>query len=49
MREIKEDDYFGEIALVTRLKRTATVLAKDFTTLAYLTKKHFLVTKQEFP
>ena len=41
--------YFGEIALVTNLKRTATVKAADYTTLAYLTRENFMDIKREFP
>lgn len=41
--------YFGEIALVTNLKRTTTVKAIDYTTLAYLTRENFNDIKKEFP
>jgi len=41
--------YFGEIALVTNLKRTATVKAADHTTLAYLTRDIFMQIKRDFP
>lgn len=41
--------YFGEIALVTNLKRTTTVKAVDYTTLAYLTRENFEAIKKEFP
>jgi hypothetical protein len=41
--------YFGEIALVTNLKRTATVKAVDYTTLAYLTRENFNDIQKEFP
>lgn len=49
IKDIGEGEYFGEIALITHLKRTATVHANDFTTLAFMTKTHFLLTKIEFP
>lgn len=41
--------YFGEIALVTNLKRTTTVKAVDYTTLAYLTRENFEAIRKEFP
>jgi len=46
---LEEGDYFGEIALITNLKRTATVRAMDFCTLAYLGKAIFISTKDEYP
>jgi len=33
---LREGNYFGEVALITNLKRTATAKANDYTTLAYL-------------
>lgn len=33
---LREGSYFGEIALITKLKRTATARAIDYTTLAYI-------------
>ena len=41
--------YFGEIALITNLKRTATVKSVDYTTVAYLTRDTFEAIKKEFP
>jgi CRP-like cAMP-binding protein len=38
---MKEGEYFGEISLMTQLRRTATVKAKEFCTLGFLTKKVF--------
>lgn len=49
MRELGDGEYFGEIALITNLKRTATVKAKDFTTLGYMMQKNFVAAKDEFP
>lgn len=46
---MKEGEYFGEISLITNMKRTATIRAKDFCTLAYMTKRHFLASREEFP
>jgi hypothetical protein len=34
---------------MTNLRRTATIKAEDFCTLAYLPKKHFMQTKEEYP
>ena len=41
IRLLEESDYFGEISLVTNLRRSATVKAEDFCTLAYIGKKAF--------
>lgn len=49
INRLKVGSYFGEIALVTNLKRTATVKAVDYTTLAYLTRETFKNIKKEFP
>lgn len=49
INRLSSGKYFGEIALVTNLKRTATVKAADHTTLAYLTRENFMDIKREFP
>lgn len=49
IKEIGEGEYFGEVAIITNLKRTATVKAKDFLTLGYMMKRNFLAGKEEFP
>ena len=41
--------YFGEIALITNLKRTATVKSVDYTTVSYLTRSTFEDIQKEFP
>jgi len=41
--------YFGEIALITNLKRTCTVRAKEFCTLGFLSKRIFQNAKYEYP
>ena len=46
---LREGQYFGEIALITNLKRTATVRAQDYTTLAFLSSEDFNEVRQEFP
>lgn len=33
---LKEGSFFGEIALLTKLKRTATLISSDYTNCAYL-------------
>lgn len=49
INRLKTGKYFGEIALITNLQRTATVKAADYTTLAYLTRESFMAIKHEFP
>lgn len=36
IERLREGSYFGEVALITKLKRTATARAIDYTTLAYI-------------
>lgn len=49
INKLGSGSYFGEIAMVTNLKRTTTVKAVDNTTLAYLTRENFVDIKKEFP
>jgi CRP-like cAMP-binding protein len=39
--ELKTGDYFGEVAMLSKLNRTATVKSLDFTVVAYLERKDF--------
>jgi len=38
---LKKSDYFGEIALVKKCKRTATVISNSYATVAELSKESF--------
>jgi hypothetical protein len=49
VKAMVEGSYFGEISLITHLKRTTTIKATDFTTLGYMMARHFQATKEEFP
>ena len=49
LKIMKEGEYFGEIALMTNLKRTTTVKAKEFSTLGFLSKKVFQNARIEYP
>ena len=42
-------NYFGEVALMTNMKRTCTVKSLDYTTLACLSKEDFVKAEDEFP
>lgn len=42
INKLKEGRYFGEIALITQLKRTTTCKSSDYTTLAYLSRDCFV-------
>ncbi len=46
---LKAGDYFGEIGLITELKRTSNVTSMDYCTLSFLDKKAVLETKEQFP
>lgn len=47
--QLKEGSFFGEVALVTSLKRTATTAAIDFCTLSTLNRSVYLEAKEEYP
>ena len=49
IQRLKEGLYFGEVALITNLKRTATVRAVDYLTLAYIERPNFEEMRKEFP
>ena len=46
---IKDGSIFGEIALLTKLKRTATVSSKDFTNCAFINREDVRVLDEYFP
>lgn len=46
---LEKGAYFGEVALLTNLKRTASVRAHDFCTVATLHKDHLQIMQQELP
>lgn len=41
--------YFGEVALITNLKRTASVKAVDYCTLSSINRTAFHKARDEFP
>lgn len=51
LETLKVGDYFGEISLITNLKRTTTIKAADeqFSTIAYIQREKFEEIKTEFP
>jgi CRP-like cAMP-binding protein len=49
LRDLKENEYFGEIALVTCLKRTASVRAKDFLYCMKLERSNYEILEMNFP
>lgn len=49
INRLMSGSYFGEIALVTNLKRTTTIKSVDYTTVAFLTRENFTSIKKEFP
>ena len=49
LTRLKEGKYFGEVALITKLKRTASAKAMDYTTLAYIDRENFAEIEIEFP
>ena len=44
-----QNDYFGEVGLVTNLKRTTSVKAKEYVTLAQMSKDTLMLAKKEYP
>ena len=46
---LREGQFFGEVALLTKLKRSATLKAADYSNCAYLTKKDIKKLEQNFP
>ena len=46
---LKDGSIFGEISLLTKLKRTTTVVSKDFSNCAYLGKEEVEQIQFNFP
>ena len=46
---LEEGAYFGEIALITNLRRTSTVRATDYCTFASMSRTVLLEAKKEYP
>ena len=46
---LHEGEYFGEISLITNLKRTTTVKTVDYATIAYMKWENFEEIRNEFP
>lgn len=46
---LKNGDYFGEVALIKKCKRTATVVSKNYSTIAELSANNFNLLIQRYP
>ena len=46
---LSEGSYFGEIALITKLKRTASVKATDNCTLSTMSREILTMAQEEYP
>jgi len=49
INNLEEGSYFGEVALITNLKRTATVKSVDFCTLSTMSRDVLQQAKEEYP
>eukprot|EP00347_Sterkiella_histriomuscorum_P005402 403356751 len=49
VRQLNIGDYFGEIGILTNLKRTASVKAVDYCTVSYLSRHALLSTQEQYP
>lgn len=49
VKDLNEGSYFGEVALVTKLKRTTNVTATDFCTLSTMHRDVFKQAEEEYP
>ena len=48
-RIMKEGSFFGEVALLTKLKRSATVKTTDYSNCAYMDKLDIITMEAYFP
>lgn len=49
IKSLQDGDLFGEIALFTKLKRTATIICEDYSNSAYLNREDVKEIKDNFP
>ena len=49
VRTLYPGSHFGEIAIITGTRRTATIQTKNYSTIGQVTKEHFLELFQIFP
>ena len=49
LAQLKDGDYFGEIALINKVTRTRSVIARDYCKLYALEKKNFDTLLKKYP
>jgi CRP-like cAMP-binding protein len=49
VRIIKEGGHFGEISMIYKCRRTATVISRNYNTLARLDEENYLSLISEYP
>ena len=49
IKDLKQDQYFGEIGFFSERRRQATVKSRDFTEVLELTYENFMQVAQEYP
>jgi CRP-like cAMP-binding protein len=49
IKDLQEGSYFGEVALITNLKRTVTVTSTNFCTLSTMSREMLQQARDEYP